>query len=71
VGAVITTRLGSRPATAYLADVRRDDLVTLKELIEAGNLRPVIDRTIRFEEIPEGIRYVESGAAGGKVVVTL
>ena len=71
VGAVITTRLGSRPATAYLADVRRDDLITLKELIEAGKLRPVIDRTIPFEEIPEGIRYVESGAAGGKVVVTL
>lgn len=71
VGAAITTRLGSRPASAYLADVRRDDLITLKELIEAGQLRPVIDRTIRFEEIPEGIRYVESGGAGGKVVVTV
>ena len=48
----------------------RDDLLALKELIEAGKVRPVIDRTYRFDEIPEGIRYVESGAAAGKVVVT-
>ena len=71
VGAVITTRLGSRPAGAFLADVRRDDLLALKELIEAGKVRPVIDRTYRFDEIPEGIRYVESGAAAGKVVITV
>jgi NADPH:quinone reductase-like Zn-dependent oxidoreductase len=68
-GAVITTRLGSRPAGAFLADVSRDDLLALKEFIEAGKLRPVIDRTYRFDEIPEGIRYVESGAAAGKVVI--
>lgn len=70
-GSVITTRLGSRPAGAFLADVNRDDLLTLKELIEAGKIRPVIDRTYRFDQIPEGIRYVESGAAAGKVVVTV
>jgi NADPH:quinone reductase-like Zn-dependent oxidoreductase len=71
VGAAITTRFGSRPAKAFLADVRRDDLLALKELIEAGKVRPVIDRTYRFDEIPEGIRYVESGAAAGKVVVSM
>ena len=70
-GAVITTRLGSRPAGAFLADVSRDDLLALKELIEAGKVRPVIDRTYRFDQIPEGIRYVESGAAAGKVAVTM
>ena len=69
-GAVITTRLGSRPAGAFLADVSRDDLLALKDLIEAGKLRPVIDRTYRFDQIPEGIRYVESGAAAGKVVIS-
>ena len=70
-GAVITSRLGSRPAGAFLADVSRDDLLTLKELIEDGKVRPVIDRTYRFEQIPDGIRYMESGAAAGKVVVTV
>jgi NADPH:quinone reductase-like Zn-dependent oxidoreductase len=71
VGAVVTTRLGRRPAIAYLADVRREDLLTLKEMIEAGTLRPVIDRTYGFDQIPEGIRHVESGAAAGKVVITV
>ena len=70
-GAVITTRLGSRPAVAYLAGVNREDLLTLKGLIESGAVRPVIDRTYRFDQIPEGISYVESGAAAGKVVVTV
>ena len=70
-GAVVTTRLGRRPAAAYLADVNREDLLTLKDFIEAGKLRPVIDRTYRFDEIPEGIRYLESGGAAGKVVVTV
>jgi NADPH:quinone reductase-like Zn-dependent oxidoreductase len=71
VGAVVTTRLGRRPAIAYLADVRREDLLTLKEMIEAGTLRPVIDRTYGFDQIPEGIRHIESGAAAGKVVITV
>lgn len=70
-GAVITTRLGRRPAGAFLADVRRDDLLTLKELIDAGKIRPVIDRTYRFDQIPEGIRYLESGGVGGKVAITV
>jgi NADPH:quinone reductase-like Zn-dependent oxidoreductase len=70
-GAVITTRLGSRPAGAFLADVNRDDLLTLNQLIAAGKLRPVIHRTYRFDQIPEGIRYLESGIVAGKVVVTV
>jgi len=70
-GAIITSRLGSRPAGAFLSEPRRDDLLALKELIEAGKVRPVIDRTYRFDQIPDGIRYIESGAAAGKVVVTV
>jgi NADPH:quinone reductase-like Zn-dependent oxidoreductase len=70
-GALITSRLGSRPIKVFLADPRTDDLLTLNGWIEAGKIRPVIDRTYRFDEIPEGIRYVESGAARGKVVVSL
>jgi NADPH:quinone reductase-like Zn-dependent oxidoreductase len=68
-GAAITSRMGQRPAKAFLAGVRRDDLLALKELIETGKLRPVIDRTYRFDQIPEAIRYLESGAASGKVVI--
>ena len=70
-GAFITNRLGARPARGFLATVNRDDLMALKEMIEAGKVTPVIDRTYSFEEIPEAIRYVEAGRVSGKVVVTI
>jgi NADPH:quinone reductase-like Zn-dependent oxidoreductase len=43
----------------------------LKQLIEAGKLMPVIDRTFPLSEVPEAIRYLESGQAVGKVVITV
>jgi NADPH:quinone reductase-like Zn-dependent oxidoreductase len=48
-----------------------DRLVVLKELIEAGKVTPVIDRTFALSEVPEAMRYLESGQATGKVVITL
>jgi NADPH:quinone reductase-like Zn-dependent oxidoreductase len=45
------------------------DLELLRDLIEAGKLRPVIDRRYPFIELPEAIRYLEGGRARGKVVV--
>ena len=48
-----------------------DRLVLVKELIEAGNVTPVIDRTFPLSEVPEAMRYLESGRVQGKVVVTV
>jgi NADPH:quinone reductase-like Zn-dependent oxidoreductase len=48
-----------------------DRLVVLKELIEAGKITPVIDKTYPLSEVPEAIRYLESGQAGGKIVITM
>jgi NADPH:quinone reductase-like Zn-dependent oxidoreductase len=48
-----------------------DRLVVLKELIEAGRVTPVIDRTFPLSEVPEAIRYLESGQARGKLVITV
>ena len=48
---------------------RSEDLVVLKELIEAGKVTPVIDRTYPLGEAPEAIRYLEAGHARGKVVI--
>jgi NADPH:quinone reductase-like Zn-dependent oxidoreductase len=48
-----------------------DRLVVLKELIEAGKVTPVIDRTFPLSEVPDAIRYLESGQARGKLVVTV
>lgn len=50
---------------------RQQDLLTLKELIEAGKLTPVIDRTYPLSEAAEAIRYLDQGHARGKVVLTV
>jgi NADPH:quinone reductase-like Zn-dependent oxidoreductase len=48
-----------------------EDLQVLTELIEAGKLTPVIDRTYPLPETPEALRYLEQGHARGKVVITV
>ena len=53
-----------------LAQLNKKDLAVLSELMEAGKLKPVIDRTYKFREFPAAVRYLEQGHARGKVVVT-
>ena len=67
--ALVRSRLGSRWLVPFLARVRQEDLVVLKELIEAGQLAPVIDRQYTLSEVPEAVRYVGSGQARAKVVI--
>jgi NADPH:quinone reductase-like Zn-dependent oxidoreductase len=50
---------------------RREDLETLRELIEAGKVTPVVDRTYPLREVPEAIRRLEQEHARGKVAVTV
>ena len=40
-------------------------------LVEAGEVTPVVDRTYSLSEVPEALRYLETGHARGKVVVTV
>jgi NADPH:quinone reductase-like Zn-dependent oxidoreductase len=49
----------------------REVLLDLKELIEAGKVTPVIDRTYPLSEAPEAMRYLEEGHARGKVIITV
>jgi NADPH:quinone reductase-like Zn-dependent oxidoreductase len=49
--------------------LRQADLLSLKELIEAGKVTPVIDRTFSLSETPAAIRYLAEGRARGKVVI--
>jgi NADPH:quinone reductase-like Zn-dependent oxidoreductase len=48
-----------------------EDLVTLTEMVEAGTLAPVIDRTYPLVEAPDAIRYLAEGHAAGKIVITV
>ncbi|HKJ39961.1 MAG TPA: NAD(P)-dependent alcohol dehydrogenase [Anaerolineales bacterium] len=49
----------------------REDLIDITELIVAGKVRVMIDKTYSFDEIPEAMRYVSDGHAKGKVVITV
>jgi len=49
----------------------RDDVATLKELIAAGKVKPIIDRRYPLSEVVEALRYVDQGRARGKVIVTM
>src|SRR5262249_33180143 len=56
---------------AFIARITHADLVTLKELVEAGQLSPVIDRVYSIDEVPDAIRYLGARQARGKVVVAI
>jgi NADPH:quinone reductase-like Zn-dependent oxidoreductase len=57
--------------TSFMAKLTKDDLLVLKELMEAGKVTPVIDRTYPLSDVPAAIRYSEEGHARGKIVVTV
>lgn len=47
------------------------DLGFMKELIEAGKVKPVLDRCYPLSEVPEALRYYAEGHARGKVIITV
>ncbi|MDX6386212.1 MAG: hypothetical protein QOD85_14 [Gaiellaceae bacterium] len=63
---------GSRAVVApFLAQLNKEDLDVLRELLEAGKLRPVIESRYELSEVPEALRYVGAGHAKGKVVISI
>jgi len=68
---IARSRLGSRWLVPLLAKASREDLLVLKELVEAGKLCPVIDRQYPLSEAREAVRYVGTGQARAKVVINV
>lgn len=67
----ILTRLGGKRMVTFFASVNKADLHVLAQLIEAGKVSPVIDRTYPLSQTADAIRYLETGHARGKVVVAV
>lgn len=55
--------------TNFLAQIKQEDLLTLKEMCESCKIAPVIDRVFALEETPEAVRYLGAGHARGKIVI--
>jgi len=68
---LLAARLGRRRATFFIAKPNRADLTALRELIESGHVRPVIERRYELDELGDAIEAMRSGHASGKHVVTV
>jgi NADPH:quinone reductase-like Zn-dependent oxidoreductase len=69
--ALLLSPLVGQRLRGLLSTERREELETLRELIEAGKVTPVIDRSYPLREVPDAIRRLEQGHARGKVAVTV
>jgi NADPH:quinone reductase-like Zn-dependent oxidoreductase len=71
IGGVVSFLFTSRKFKLFINKPNRDDLIALKELIEAGKAKPVIDRRYGLSEVPEALAHVGEGHARGQTVIRI
>jgi NADPH:quinone reductase-like Zn-dependent oxidoreductase len=71
VRALVLSRFVGQTLTTFVAKENHEDLLVLKELIEAGKLTPAIDRAFPLAEAGQAISYLLDGHVRGKVVITV
>lgn len=71
LAALLVSRFVSQDMTMFISNLDQRDLNTLRELMEAGTVTPVIDRSYPLSDVGAAIRYLEAGHARGKVVITM
>ena len=71
LGSLMSRNGGKKLGSMGIAKVNQEDLVYLGQLLEAGKIAPVIDRSYPLSEIVEAFRYVEEKHAQGKVAITV
>jgi NADPH:quinone reductase-like Zn-dependent oxidoreductase len=71
IRAILLSRFVSQKLGTFISRENHEDMIVLKELIEAGKVTPVVDRSYPLSEVPAAIRYLEQGRASGKVVIAV
>ena len=71
LSALVSSPFVSQKLPSILASINSNDLCVLKDLVDAGRVTPVIDRSYGLIDVPDAIRYLEEGHARGKVVITV
>jgi NADPH:quinone reductase-like Zn-dependent oxidoreductase len=69
--APVVSRFRRQKLVTFIAKHSNADLLALKELMEAGKLTPIIDRTFPLRDVPEAIRYLGEGHPRAKIVITV
>jgi NADPH:quinone reductase-like Zn-dependent oxidoreductase len=69
--ALLLSRFINQTLTTFVSSENHKDLIVIKELIDAGKVTPIIDRTYSLAEAPRAVRYLEQGHARGKLVITV
>ena len=71
IKALLLSPFVSQKIGMFMAEMNQKDLNVLRDLMQAGKVTPVIDRTYPLSAVPEAIRYLEKGHARGKIVITV
>ena len=72
LGGLWASMTGDRRLVSHLAKPPNEqDWAFMRELLESGQVRPVIDRRYTLSEVPEALRYLREGHARGKVVIVM
>ena len=75
LGHIVRLRLGSlrssQKAAFFVAKLTKEDMVVLRDLLEAGTVKPVVDRQFVLSEVADAFRYLGQGHARGKIVVRI
>jgi NADPH:quinone reductase-like Zn-dependent oxidoreductase len=71
IRAMLLSRFVGQKLVAFVNSENHEDLLAIKELIEAGKVTPVIDRTFALGEAPKAIHYLVEGHARGKIAITV